>query len=139
MKRSLFPTIFDEIDTLWAPLPDKHCSEGRCGKSSDGLFISENPDQFFIDASLPGVNPQDVEVTLNPQERSLTIRGEGKMERENVDWRLKGNSEFHYTIPLSKEIDCTGDVNAISRNGMLCITLKKNKENKPVKIDVRVD
>lgn len=139
MRRQYFPTLFDQFDALCTALPSGCCSDGCCSTQAEGLSVSENEGHLFIDAHMPGVDPKAIDVTLNPKERKLVINGKGNISRENVSWHLKGGSEFRYEIPVSNEIDLDGKVEAVSRNGILSVTLTKNKGHKPLKVDVRVD
>lgn len=139
MRRRYLPTIFDDFDALCTALPSGCCTEGRCERKSDGLSIAEDPEHLFIDAHLPGVDPKGVDVTIDPHERRLVISGESHLDRENVNWHLKGSSQFRYEVPLSNEIDLDSKVEAVSRNGVLRVTLIKNKGHKPLKVDVKVD
>lgn len=135
MKRNFyFPTIFDELDALCTALPSGCCESNK----PKGLFVSEDQEHLYIDAQLPGVDPKDVEVTLNPQEKTLTISGKGTIKRDNVNWHQKGSTSFRYEIPLSNEINLDTKVEAVSRHGVLSVTLTKNKGHKPLKIDVHV-
>jgi len=139
MRRRYLPTLFDELDALCTALPTGCCTDCGCERKNEGLSISEDSKHLFIDAPIPGVDPKEVDVTINPSERRMIISAEGKTDRENVNWHLKGSRKFRYEIPLSNEIDLEAKVEAVSRNGVLNITLAKNKGHKPLRIDVQVD
>lgn len=128
---SRMPTIFDELGAFLAPRRAESCC-------SHLPSISEDEDHLFIDAPLPGVDSGKIEVTLDPKKRLLTISGKQEAAREEVHYHLKGKSAFSYEIPLSHEIDMEKGAAASSKNGLLSISLEKNKRNKPLKIDVRV-
>ena len=49
------------------------------------LDITENENEFLVKASLPGVRPEDVQITARGD--TLTIRGEMKAEEEKKDDR----------------------------------------------------
>lgn len=53
------------------------------------LDVSENENELVVKASLPGVEPEDVQITV--QGDVLTIRGESKAEEEQKGqtWRLR--------------------------------------------------
>ena len=53
------------------------------------LDVSETEDAFVVKASLPGVKPDDVQITV--QGDTLTIRGESKAEEEKDEehWHLR--------------------------------------------------
>src|SRR5258708_4830342 len=53
------------------------------------LDVSETEDAFVVKASLPGIKPEDVEITV--QGDTLTIRGESEAEDEKKGghWHLR--------------------------------------------------
>ena len=52
------------------------------------LDVIENSDEFVVKASIPGINPDDLEITYN--DRTLTVKGELKEDKEI--------SEEHYHL-----------------------------------------
>ena len=62
---------------------------GDGGPAMLPLDISENDNEFIVKASLPGVRPEDVQITVHGD--TLTIRGETKAEQEKKD--------EHYHLP----------------------------------------
>lgn len=135
--RSRYFNIFEDLNEFYDAFTG--CCPNNCQKSStEGLAISEDEAHLYIDAQLPGVKPEEVEVTLDPKKRHLLIRGEGQAGRENVKYHIKGTQSYSYQIPLSNEIDVESNMEAISKDGVLRVTLSKNKSNKPLKIEVRV-
>jgi HSP20 family protein len=59
------------------------------GSASLPLDVIETEDAFVIKASVPGVRPEDVQITV--QGDTLTIRGESRSEEEKKDerWHLR--------------------------------------------------
>src|SRR3954454_14357307 len=53
------------------------------------LDVSETEDAFVVKASLPGIRPEDVQITVHGD--TLTIRGESKAEEEKKGehWHLR--------------------------------------------------
>ena len=133
MSQCQNPSIFDELNKFF-----NGCSQDSCQcNCSDKLSISEDEDNFYIDAALPGVKSEEINITLDPRTRHLLIKGEGKLDRENVKYRLKGFFKDAYRIPLSNEVNLDTKIDAVSRDGILSITLSKNRGHKPLKIEVR--
>ncbi len=56
---------------------------GDGGPAMLPLDISENDNEFIVKASLPGIRPEDVQITVHGD--TLTIRGEMKAEQEKKD------------------------------------------------------
>jgi len=92
-------------------------------------------DHFFVEAELPGVREEDVDVTVH--NGVLFIRGERKPEegrRYLYNGRAYGRFERVITLPDAVKTD---DVQAALKDGILSITLPKSPEAKPKKITLQ--
>jgi HSP20 family protein len=103
------------------------------------INILEKDDSMQITADLPGLNPEDVEVTV--EQGVLNIRGERKFEEaaegetfHRVE-RLYGVFERNFTLPNS--ID-TEKIEANFNNGVMVLTLPKREESKPRSVKIKV-
>ncbi|MDN3506167.1 MAG: Hsp20/alpha crystallin family protein [Simkaniaceae bacterium] len=135
MRNSNLIHILKDFDEIFNTFNAKEC----CSTSYyEGLSISEDKEKLYIDAELPGVKPEEVEVTIEPKERKLLIKGKPKEDREDVHYHLKQKAKYCYQIPLSNEVDIESEIEAVSKDGILSITLSKNRGHKPLKVDVRV-
>jgi len=103
------------------------------------LDFAETPEAYVVRAELPGVDPQEVEISI--EDGRLEISGEKSAEQteEKQGWfRVeRSHGSFHRTVELPGAVD-TGKVKAESRNGVLTITLPKREEAKAKKISVSV-
>lgn len=101
------------------------------------VSIWEDDDHIHIEAELPGVLGQDVDVTVH--NGMLFMRGDRKPE-EGRRYLYNGRSygRFERTIPIPAAVD-TDDVNATLINGVLCIDLPKSPEAKPKKIMLNME
>lgn len=90
------------------------------------LNISETEQEFRIEAELPGVSENDVEVTLNDD--ILTIRGEKKAERseeqENYHVMERSYGAFVRSVRMPYAVNAA-DVSASCENGVLNIIVPK--------------
>lgn len=138
MTRSLLTNFFEDLDEYYTSM--SKCNSRNCcsTQTNRGITISEDSQNIYIDAPVPGANSEDVDVTFDPKSRHLIIRGESKLSRENVKYHLKGQNCFCYEIPLSNEIEIDPKIDAVCKNGILSLTLPKSQSNKPLKIDVKV-
>ncbi|HMN30557.1 MAG TPA: Hsp20/alpha crystallin family protein [Caldilineaceae bacterium] len=107
------------------------------GSWSLALDVSEDADQYTIKASLPGVNPNDIEITLT--DNILTVKGEIKDESESKEqnWHLRERryGSFVRSVALPAPVDAD-KVTAHNENGVLTLTLPKAEAVKPKKIAV---
>ncbi len=102
------------------------------------LDVTENEDNFVVKASLPGVNPEDIDVTVNGD--VLTIKGEIKQEQENQNERYhlreRRWGSFSRSVSLPTQIK-TDAVQAEYQNGVLTLTLPKADDVKPKRIAIK--
>jgi len=107
------------------------------GLTSFPLDISETEDEFVVRASLPGVKPDDVQITV--QGDTLTIRGESKEEeeRKGQHWhsRERRFGRFQRSVFLSAPVKADG-AQAQYEHGVLTLTLPKAEEAKPRQIKI---
>jgi HSP20 family protein len=101
------------------------------------MDISENENEFVVKASLPGVRPEDVQITAHGD--TLTIRGEMKAEEEkkgeHYHLRERRSGQFQRTVSLPVPISAD-KAQAHFENGVLTLILPKAEEAKPKQIKV---
>ena len=110
------------------------------GGSAHGGFpldISENENEFVLHASLPGVKPEDVQITVHGE--TLTIQGQGRTEEEKKgeQWHLRERrfGSFQRSITLPMQVD-SDQAQAQFEHGVLTLTLPKSEQAKPRQIKV---
>ena len=102
------------------------------------LDMTENEDNIMVKASIPGVKPEDLEVTVNGD--VLTIKGEMKADEEKHDERYHlrerrwGSFARSISLPAPVKADA---VDAEYDNGVLILTLPKTEEVKPKRITIK--
>ncbi|MCC5810864.1 MAG: Hsp20/alpha crystallin family protein [Ectothiorhodospiraceae bacterium] len=100
--------------------------------------VREEDDRFVVRADLPGVDPEDIEVTL--EKNVLTIRGERteekKEEREGYHRTERFQGKFLRRFLLPDTGDAS-DVSARSDKGVLEITIPKSRRPQPTRIEVK--
>ncbi|RMF35027.1 MAG: Hsp20/alpha crystallin family protein [Chloroflexi bacterium] len=94
------------------------------------------PEEIVIVAPLPGVNPDDVEITLDGD--TLTIRAELPAPLENVDYifQERAYGTFSRTLTLNVPVD-RDQIEATFQNGLLTLTLPKAEAVRPKTIKVK--
>jgi HSP20 family protein len=110
--------------TAWAPRVD----------------VKEEAERFLIRADVPGVDPKDIEVSV--EDGVLTISGERKTEEreESAGWtrveRHAGRFQRSFTLP--ETVDAEG-VSAKGEHGVLEISIPKLVKAAAKKIEVKVN
>jgi HSP20 family protein len=111
----------------------------RFAEGAITLDMRETDDAFVVEAELPGIKPEDVEVTL--EGRTLAIRGRyteeregnGKTERYLLRERRTGQVMRVITLPAPVDAD---NVTSTFDNGELEVSLPKAKETRARRISV---
>lgn len=113
--RQFFNDVFDQVN------------QARMGPYVD---LHEGTNAFTLTAEIPGVSPQDLDITVN--EQSVTLKGE--IRKDNVrgekGYRLaeRRYGNFYRTVPLPSEIN-PDQAMARYRDGLVEITLPKMEKN----------
>lgn len=100
--------------------------------------IVETPQAYVLRAEIPGINPDDVDVTLAGE--TLTIRGEKLLDQQLEDQstclneRSTGRFERSFTLPTPVSAK---SIEAEARNGLLTIKVMKAKEAQRHKVSIR--
>jgi HSP20 family protein len=111
---------------------------GEDGWQALALDVSESDDSLKIQASLPGLNPDDVDISIH--DGVLTIKGETQEETETEEegkyyLRERRHGAFQRAIRLPVEVNADA-AEAVFENGILTLTLPKAEEAKPKRITV---
>jgi len=111
--------------------------QGQAGHSTLPLDVTENENEFVVKASLPGVKPEDVQITVHGD--TLTIRGESRVEEEKKgeQWHLRERryGAFQRSVALATPVN-SDKAQAHYEHGVLTLTLPKSEAAKPRQIKV---
>jgi HSP20 family protein len=111
---------------------------GEAGDLTFPIDLSEAEDKVTVKAVLPGVKPEDVEISVS--ENVLTIKGETRSEetseKENFYRREIRYGAFSRSIPLPTRVDYE-KADADFSDGVLTVSLPKAEDVKPKSIKVR--
>jgi HSP20 family protein len=97
--------------------------------------LEETEDAYIVEVELPGVNKDDVNISLSG--RRLTVDGERKeKERKGIlRRRTRTVGRFHYEITLPGSVD-EGGVSANLEGGVLTVRVPKATTERPKRIEV---
>jgi HSP20 family protein len=108
------------------------------GAATLALDVFESDDDVTVRASIPGVNPDDIDISVTGD--VLTIKGETSEEREekqgNYRLRERRYGAFERSVNLPAPVN-TDKAEAEFKNGVLTLTLPKVEEVKPKSIKIR--
>ena len=102
--------------------------------------IKEEDKRFVILADIPGVDPKDIEVTM--ENGLLTIKGEraseSTEEREGYKRIERSRGSFYRRFSMPDTADAE-KISAHGKNGVLEIVIPKHERLQPRKISVKVN
>ena len=135
--RSLFRN--DDFDRFFGGLfPRYEQNETTAGYDwSPAVDIKEEDHKYIIHADVPGIKPEDIEVSL--EDGVLTIRGERKFDNEEEKEgykrieRVRGSFYRRFSLPDTAD---QNKVSAKSKDGVLEIMIEKQEKVLPKKITV---
>lgn len=121
---SRLPSIFDDED--W-----------RSFMPSSGLTVSEDDKQVYVEAAVPGIDPDKIEVTYD--KGVLWVRGnqEHKEEDKNRKFYRQASSAFSYRVAVPGNVDENAEPEASCKNGMMTIKFNNVPETQPKRISVK--
>jgi HSP20 family protein len=102
------------------------------------LDVHQTPDDIVVTASLPGMDPKDVDITLTGQ--TLVIRGEFKADekvtRDQYLYRERRFGSFSRQLQLPVRVE--GEkTEATFQHGVLTLRIPKAEEVKPRQIQIQ--
>ncbi|HWQ36448.1 MAG TPA: Hsp20/alpha crystallin family protein [Blastocatellia bacterium] len=110
------------------------------GKWVPSVDIREGENEIVLEADLPGLKPEDFELSV--ENRVLTLKGERKFEKQSETdnyhriERSYGSFTRTFTLPSTVNADA---VSAEFKNGVLRVTLPKKEEVRARQIQVKVN
>lgn len=103
------------------------------------LDVVADGDDFVVRASLPGVSPDNIQVSI--EDNVLTIRGETATHFENTEgnylMRERRSGSFRRSLRLPGTVDLD-NVEPRYEHGVLTVTLPKAEANKAKQFEVKV-
>ena len=104
------------------------------------LDVYATPDEAIVIAAMPGLNPQDLEITYT--QNTLTLSGSvpnvaESEQAQNATWYAHElwSGQFQRTVTLPFEVDASR-AEATFENGLVRIALPKAERAKPQKIAI---
>jgi HSP20 family protein len=102
------------------------------------LDAHETTDRFVITVELPGLGPEDVDISV--EDNVLTLTGGRRFYADRSEDEFHRIERRYGTFARSLTLPATADANAIEASfdaGVLTITVPKREEAKPRKIQVK--
>jgi HSP20 family protein len=117
-----------------------HTQQGNARTTAwaPALDISERKDAYLVTVELPGLKPEDLDITM--EDGLLTIKGERQFTAESSEQQFhrveRRYGAFRRSITLPAHVMADG-IQASADNGVLQILVPKMEEATPKRIQVR--
>ena len=99
------------------------------------IDVREQDDQFIVEADVPGLAPEDLEIVATPER--LVLKGSRKTNNENGTLRRERTEyAFERVLALPRGID-TSAIEATLDAGVLTVRLPKRAEDRPRTVAVK--
>ncbi len=107
--------------------------------SASGLSISEDENNIYIETSLPGIDPQNIDITF--QDGYLWVRGEEKEEDKDKNRKYYRHSSkaFSYRVAVPGDIDINSEPQATYKHGIMTVAFMKSPKSQPKKIQIKTE
>jgi HSP20 family protein len=110
------------------------------GEWAPVLDVSETKDAVLVKAEVPGMDPQDIQLTL--QDQTLSLRGEKRQEKEEKDEHYyhieRSYGAFARAVRLPAPVDGS-KVTATFKHGLLRVTLSKAPAAKGATVPIKAE
>lgn len=105
--------------------------------SLSGLSVYEDDKKVYVDASIPGIDPKNVDVTYH--DGYLWVRGEATEEEENKSKKFykRAARSFSYRVALPGDVDGNSEPEATYKHGVMTVSFAKSPKLQPKKIQVK--
>jgi HSP20 family protein len=119
------------------PAQTATCDAQNCATEflAPEVDIVETPEAFVIEAEMPGVTKENLEITLDGAELTVTGRRPVSANSGKPLWRERSAGDFQGTFELDPIIDTAGIAARINQ-GVLTVTLPKHERAKPQTIAI---
>jgi HSP20 family protein len=141
-RRYRVPAIWREMDRLQREMnrlfESYSPAQARRAPGYPAVAIWANDESLVLTAEVPGVDPQDIDVSVVGE--NLTLSGQRKPDELDEGSRYhrqeRGYGKFSRAIQLPFPVE-VNDVEATFKDGLLQVKMSRAEEDKPRKITVK--
>ena len=130
----------DNMDRMWRRFGSfNHDDSGGMEAWAAPLDVVADGDDFVVRASMPGVSPENIQVSI--EDNVLTIRGETSSHFESTEsnylMRERRSGSFHRSLRLPDTVD-QDRAEPRYEHGVLTVSLPKAEAKKARQFEVKV-
>lgn len=137
MITDLVPKSFFSFPSLSSVWDDDQNFPMLTSSNSSGVSVSEDDKKLYVTANVPGVDPDDIEVTF--KDGYVWIHGETKEEEKDKKRKYyrQSTQSFSYRVAVPTDINHNIEPEAVCKNGVMTVTFAKAESAQPKKIAVK--
>ena len=125
------------LDRLWRDLGHGGSNEGDVESWAIPLDVVQQGDNIVVKATVPGVNPEDIDVSI--ENDVLSIKGHTKEEREHQEgnylMRERRSGSFYRALRLPDTVD-SDKAQPHYEHGVLSITFPRMESKKAKRLQI---
>jgi len=136
---SLVNRLHSDLDRIFGrELSDDDDSRGAVSDWLPAVDVHETKDAFVLRADLPGVDPKDIDITMENGVLTLRGRRESESTQEERGYRRveRVSGEFFRRFTLPDVADAEA-ISAKTNHGVLTVRIGKRAEVQPKRIEVK--
>jgi HSP20 family protein len=136
----LVRSLHEELDRLFDQRLANDETSASVANWTPPVDIREDDDRFVLHADIPGVKPEDIEITMENGVLAIAGRRESESHAEKEGYRRveRVSGRFFRRFTLPDTADAEG-IKARSQDGVLEVTIPKQAKVMPRKINVDVN
>ena len=129
-------TMEDTINRLWRNY-GREAADPTVEGWSVPLDVVREGDEIMVHASLPGVDPENIDVSVEDSVLTIKATTHADVEREEGEYlmRERRTGSFHRALRLPDTVD-TERIQPGYKNGVLSITIPKAESKKAKRLKV---
>lgn len=139
MSKKMIPRSFWSFPMSRFPFFEEDDEEGWLPDISQtsGLSVSEDDQNVYVEAAVPGLKPEEIEVSYD--QGILWIKGEKKEQTEDKTKKFyrKAMTSFSYRIAVPGNVDESKPLEASCKHGVLRVIFPKAKQTSTKKIPIK--
>lgn len=135
MAVDLVPSNLWRFPIITSDLVDEIMDLSPMSGTINGLSVSEDDKNVYVEAAVPGVDPKNVDITFD--KGVLWIKGANKEEEKNKKFYRKASNSFSYRVSVPGDVDWKTEPEATAKHGVMQIKFVKTPKAQPKKIAVK--
>lgn len=128
-----FERLFDEF------LGDSFFPDFYGNSRQMKVDIKENEKEFVVEAELPGINKEDINISLNDNYLTISVDKKEQIDEEKDNFIRKERKQFSMKRSFYVDNVDNENIDAKYNNGILSITLGKKEITKSQKQNIEIN